>query len=663
MGFYCKSSVNSHLYSSILFFITILLIIHSSSSYSTSFDFPKFPPNVSKIQFQNDTFWSSNNSIELTKTGDDGVGWATYSEPIQLWNATTGELADFNTHFSFIIACPEGGNCGDGLAFFLAPFGRKLPPDSSGGSLGLLDRAVAGLNLTSNKVVAVEFDTWMNDGWDPSPDHVGINVNSLKSVATVPLENRSMKDGRIANAWVTYNSATNNLSVYLTYDDNPVFNGRAILYYIVDLSKVLPEQIMVGFSAAIGGSVETHKLLSWQFNSTLEVQKIEEISEGKKNSKIGLIVGLIVGLLAVGCGFGFALFIWLKKRGGSSRKNDPETENSDLNSEFEKGTGPKRFSYRELDYATSNFDEGGKLGEGGFGGVYKGFLSDMNLNIAVKRVSRGSKQGIKEYQAEVRIISNLRHRNLVQLIGWCHERDELLLVYEFMPNRSLDNHLFRGELILTWEVRYKIAIGLASALLYLHEECEQCVVHRDIKSSNVMLDSKFNAKLGDFGLARLVDHDSGSQTTVVAGTKGYLAPECVITRRSSKESDVYSFGIVALEIACGRKPIDVSVGFLLVEWVWELYGSDRIIEAADEKLDKNFEKQQIKRLMVLGLWCAHPDPKSRPSATQVINVLKFESPLPKLPLELPAPEYPFAAAPSVSDFQSSDGLTDTLTGR
>ncbi|XP_026390931.1 lectin beta-1 and beta-2 chains-like [Papaver somniferum] len=260
MGFYCKSSYSSYfhdLYPSIFFVIIIILSVFpsSTSSKSISFDFPKFSPNVSNLQFQNDTFWSSNNSIELTKNSKDAyrVGWATYSQPIQLWNATTGELADFSTHFSFVIACPDGGNCGDGLAFFLAPFGRKLPPDSSGGSLGLLERAVAGLNLTTTKVVAAEFDTWMNDGWDPSPDHVSINVNSMKSVATVPLENRSLKDGRKANAWVTYNSATNNLSVYLTYDDNPVFNGKSILYYIVDLSKVLPENIIVGFSAAIGG--------------------------------------------------------------------------------------------------------------------------------------------------------------------------------------------------------------------------------------------------------------------------------------------------------------------------------------------------------------------------------------------------------------------------
>jgi serine/threonine protein kinase len=168
----------------------------------------------------------------------------------------------------------------------------------------------------------------------------------------------------------------------------------------------------------------------------------------------------------------------------------------------------------------------------------------------------------------------------VQLIGWYHERGELLLVYEFMPNRSLDTHLFTGESLLIWAMRYKVAQGPASALLYLHEEWEQCVVHRDIKSSNIMLDSNFNAKLGDSGLARLVDHLKGSQTTVLASTMGYMAPECVTTGKASKESHVYSFEIVALKIACGRKPIKHNAPkdqVVMVEWVWELYGIGKVL--------------------------------------------------------------------------------------
>ncbi|KAE8675656.1 hypothetical protein F3Y22_tig00111650pilonHSYRG00257 [Hibiscus syriacus] len=147
--------------------------------------------------------------------------------------------------------------------------------------------------------------------------------------------------------------------------------------------------------------------------------------------------------------------------------------------------------------------------------------------------------GKKEYVTEVKVIIQLRHRNLVQPIGWCHDRNEFILVYEFMPNGSLDSHLFRDKDPLTWSVRYRISLGLASAILYLHEDWEQRVAHRDIKSSNVMLASSFNVKLGDFGLAKLMDHKLGPKTTGLAGTLGYLAPEYISTDRASKESDVY----------------------------------------------------------------------------------------------------------------------------
>ena len=213
-----------------------------------------------------------------------------------------------------------------------------------------------------------------------------------------------------------------------------------------------------------------------------------------------------------------------------------------------------------------------------------------------------------------------------------------------MPNGSLDSHLFGGKAVLPWTIRRKVALDLAYAVLYLHEEWEQCVVHRDIKSSNIMLDSNFNAKLGDFGLARLVDHDKGFYTTMLAGTKGYLAPECVITtNKVSKESVIYSFGVVALEVSCGRRPVLPKAEpneVMLVEWVWDLYGKGQLLEAVDKRLSLEFNKGQIECLMVVGLWCCHPDRTFRPSIRQAINVLNFEAPLPKLPSKLPVPMFP-----------------------
>lgn len=326
-----------------------------------------------------------------------------------------------------------------------------------------------------------------------------------------------------------------------------------------------------------------------------------------------------------------------------ARKEEGKQEyDESIDGEFEKGRGPRRFRYDELVSATKNFALERKLGEGGFGAVYKGSLKDPNLTVAIKRVAKGSTQGKKEYISEVKIISRLRHRNLVQLVGWCHERGEFLLVYEFMPNRSLNTHLYDSSNLLAWPLRFKITVGVASALLYLHEEWEQCVVHRDVKPSNVMLDSSFNAKLGDFGLARLVDHDRGSQTTVIAGTMGYLAPECVTTGKASKESDVYSLGVLALEVACGRRPVVLKEDddkINLVEWVWRLYGRNEILAAVDGRLDGALDEREAVRLMVVGLWCAHPDYSLRPCVRQVISVLKFEAPLPSLPPTMPVAVY------------------------
>ena len=265
----------------------------------------------------------------------------------------------------------------------------------------------------------------------------------------------------------------------------------------------------------------------------------------------------------------------------------------------------------------------------------------MNVEIAVKKISSNSKQGKREYISEVKTVSRLRHRNLVQLVGWSHEQ-EFVVVYEYMPNGSLDSHLFGKKSHLLWPKRSKIVHGIASGLLYLHEEWEQCVVHRDIKSSNVMLDSNFNAKLGDFGLARFFGPGLGSQTTNLAGTMGYIAPECLITSKFSKESDVFSFGIVVLEIACGRKvmePKEEESKISLLNWVWELYGEGRLLEAVDETLNGDYDMDEMKCLMIIGLWCAIPDHTLRPSIRQAIKVLNDEAPLPSLPSKMPQPLY------------------------
>ncbi|KAF3955990.1 hypothetical protein ACB098_03G075100 [Castanea mollissima] len=624
----------------LLFFFLLLLPL----AMSISFNFTSF--NKENITVKRDASIKPDGTIQLAEPSYFSAGRAYYNKPVPLWDNSTGRLTvtDFTTHFSFIIQPVHKEVSADGIAFFIAPFDYEFSDNhnSSGAFLGLFTNESA-LDVTQNQIVAVEFDTFKNTEFrdHPSDNHVGIDINSIVSNTSVTWPS-SMKNGSTVYAWVSYNSKTQNLSVFLNDADNLVFGENSSVSVIVDLTTILPEWVSVGFSASTGNFTETNIICSWSFNSTLEVGLTQPNKKGGGNreKKLGLGIGLALSLGVVSCALGLLWFIcWRKKAEGNAEDFDVDDH---IDDEFEKGTGPRRFIYRELLHATNNFAEGGKLGEGGFGGVYKGFLSESNTVIAVKRVSKESKQGKKEYMSEVKIISRLRHRNLVQLIGWCHEQRELLLVYEYMPNGSLDSHLFGKETTLTWPMRYKIAQGLASALLYLHEEWEQCVVHRDIKSSNIMLDSNFNAKLGDFGLARLVDHELGSQTTVLAGTMGYLAPECVITGKASKESDCYSFGVVSLEIACGRKPIQPQAEpskVSLIEWVWDLYGKGQLLEAVDKGLSMEFDAGQIERLMVVGLWCCHPDPTIRPSIRQIIQVLKFEAPLPILPSKLPVPMY------------------------
>ncbi|XP_037437683.1 cysteine-rich receptor-like protein kinase 25 [Triticum dicoccoides] len=327
--------------------------------------------------------------------------------------------------------------------------------------------------------------------------------------------------------------------------------------------------------------------------------------------------------------------------------------------ELEQGTGLRRFRYAELAAATDGFSGRNKLGEGGFGSVYRGFLHDMNLHIAVKKVSKSSRQGWKEFVSEVKIISRLRHRNLVPLVGWFYGGDDdgLLLVYELMPNGSLDAHLYKLNQLLPWAVRYQVALGVGSALMYLHQDTEERVLHRDVKPSNIMLDASFNARLGDFGLARFICDGRGSLTTGAAGTLGYMDPKCVFAGKASVESDIYSFGVVLLEMACGRAPAvavddDDGVVIHLLQWVWESHGRGAILEAADARLDGKFDEKEMECLMVVGLWCGHPDPALRPSIRQAMSVLRLEVPPPSLPGKMPVATY-LMQPPADDSFGSS----------
>ncbi|KAJ1278906.1 hypothetical protein BS78_04G114800 [Paspalum vaginatum] len=354
----------------------------------------------------------------------------------------------------------------------------------------------------------------------------------------------------------------------------------------------------------------------------------------QKSHKIKLVpwivlVAVIMLMLVLG------IAVWLLLR-CNSWKRAPQNELELLG-----GMEPRRFQLHELAAATSNFTEENRLGQGGFGPVYKGYLSDQDRHVAIKVLSKKqssqeqSEQGLREFMAEVRVMTQLRHRNVVKLVGWCDSNKRLLLVYELMAQGSLDKHLYNPERILTWQERYKIALDLGSALLYLHRDCEKCVVHGDIKPANVMLDVSHNAKLGDFGLARLIEHGDEPRTTqVVAGTAGYIDPEFINNRWPRTELDVFSFGVVLLEIACGKRPASrhPNGASTLLAWVLHLYDRGLILDAADQRLNAEFDQRQMERVLVTGLWCARQDPMQRPSIVQAMDVLRSaDAELPVLP--------------------------------
>ncbi|CAN6363284.1 unnamed protein product [Urochloa humidicola] len=628
-----------------LVFVSVTTLSRAASvSFNYNFSTPGALTNPDLKYLSNAT--AAGDRIDLTKDTLWSTGRVAYGLPVQLWD-NTGKVASFTSNFTFVIK-PQINTSGqgDGMAFFVGTYPPSLPNDSSGGLLGLVN----GLGKTGfPPIVAVEFDAFRNE-WDPKnvTKHIGVDVNSITSAATTTLPDWCF-NGTTMSAWVRYDADAGMLSATLRLDDRQP--GLLSLYNVsapVDFrAEGLPQLGVVGFSAATGDLFERHQILSWSFESTLSnVPANKSVSKASKTTNISLIAGLAsagtVILLIVAA---WLLYLEYQKRiGGKQGQKKDAPVDGDMDDVFNKGTGPRRFTYRQLSKATRGFSDDWKLGEGGFGSVYRGFLQDQGLHVAIKRVSKTSKQGKREYVSEVTIISRLRHRNLVQLLGWCHEGNELLLVYELMTNGSLDAHLYSTSNVLTWPIRYNIILGMGSALLYLHQEWEQCVVHRDIKPSNVMLDASFTAKLGDFGLARLVDHARATHTTMVAGTRGYIDPECAVTFHATASSDVYSFGIVLLEVACGRKPVapeeEDEGRVLLVRWVWELYGRGEILAAADARLlHGELHEAELEHALIVGLWCAHPDSAARPSIRQAMGVLQFEAPMPELPLEMPVATY------------------------
>ncbi|GLT65833.1 hypothetical protein SLA2020_382390 [Shorea laevis] len=630
--------------------LTLIAFLHAVAPIAClNFNYSQFDQNDYKtIQVTQNTsniYWGAiqvtpDNSRDSELTNSSGRAW--YAKPFKLWTRGRGVnpiTASFNSTFVINIS-PVGGRTpvGEGLAFILTA-NSTVPEKSYGKWLGIVNDKSNG----SSQIVAIEFDTVKSYAEDLDDNHVGLDVGSIYSTVQFSLNdsNIQLSNGKDIRVNVLYNGQSKKLSVSIATNETEEF---ITISEIIDLSSYLPEDVYVGFSASTGDQIELNCVRSWSFQG-------EDIG-GRSLLWVWISVPVVALLILF---FVAAFFLYRRRK---SRQEDPDGAYPNVEDHIRSSTAPRKFRLNQLRKATGNFNPKNKLGKGGFGTVYKGIW--RNKEIAVKRVSK--KSGQQEFVAEVTTIGNLNHKNLVKLIGWCYESRELLLVYEYMPNGSLDKFIFsddsREELTLNWETRLSIINGVAQALEYLHYGSQKRVLHRDIKSSNIMLDSEFNAKLGDFGLARTIQ-DKGKthhSTLEIAGTPGYMAPETFLISRATVETDVYSFGVLLLEVVCGRKPgnqnEEDTYNGSIVNWTWDLYKKGRIVDVADPRMEGKFGEEEMEYVLILGLACCHPNPNYRPSMKTVLQVLSGEVEPPQVPLERPSFVWP-AMPPSFSKLEYS----------
>eukprot|EP00253_Pinus_taeda_P013012 PITA_13012 len=345
-------------------------------------------------------------------------------------------------------------------------------------------------------------------------------------------------------------------------------------------------------------------------------------SSGKSSSKtVPILLGSIGGAALVTVIY-FILFCRFSRRIKQRESYDQTDENLAARGNFEEFI----FDYELIRDSTANFERKNMLGRGGFGEVYKGTLPDGRV-VAVKKLNERQEitQAAQEFLTEVRVLTNVRHRNLVRLLGCCTRGRERLLVYEYMSNNSLNKHLF-GEIEshFSWESRLNIIVGTARGLAYLHEDSIVRIIHRDIKCGNILLDDKFNPKIADFGLARFFPEDESHVSTKFGGTIGYTAPEYAVYGQLTEKADIYSYGIVVLEIVSGRKSVDTNLPEpiqILLQWVWNQYENNQVFDIVDPTLEGQFPREQVLRVITVALLCTQGPPALRPTMSQVGSML------------------------------------------
>ncbi|KAJ6846801.1 L-type lectin-domain containing receptor kinase IV.1-like [Iris pallida] len=617
-----------------LFFLLFLKV-----SCDNGFVFNGFGAAAKNLRLDGVSSITPTGLLQLTSGTSNVMGHSFRRGPLRL--PPPGEPFSFSTTFVFAIASPNSDISGHGIALVMSPT-DDLSAAISSQFLGLFNRENNG--NSSNRIIAVEIDTIMNSEFhDIDYNHVGVDVNGLTSVdshtagyydgSTGSFKNTTLASGQAMQMWVEFSSEDSKLNVTLSPILGTPKPSRPLLSTTVNISREFfgKNYMYIGFSSATGPWLTSHYILGWSFMMDGEAEPLDYTKLPplprftSRRSWKALATWLPVASCALLLLVVAAVAVVVRRR----------IKYAEILDDWEHEYGPHRFSYKQLFRATRGFKDKTLLGSGGFGRVYRGVLPTSNIQVAVKRVSHESRQGMKEFVAEIVSIGRLRHRNIVQLLGYCRRKGELLLVYDFMPNGSLDKFLHdQSKASLDWAQRVRIIRGVASGLLYLHQDWEKTVIHRDIKPSNVLLDSEMNGRLGDFGLARLYDHGTDPQTTHIVGTMGYIAPELAKTGRSTTATDVFSFGAFVLEVACGKKPVEhESRGrqqLLLVDWVLDHWRRGSLLAAGDPRLRDEYPAAEMEMVLKLGLLCSHPMPETRPSMRQVMQFLDGDAPLPDL---------------------------------
>lgn len=622
--------------------ILVFLILLTTYSSINALDFLFNSFSISDLTLIQDAKVDSS-VIRLTNdTNQFSIGRAFYPIPIPVKPNTNNntQISSFSTSFIFSILPQITSSPGFGLAFVLS--NSTSPPGAiSGQYFGIFSNSTVP---TVSPLLAIEFDTGRNPEFnDPDENHVGIDLNNIESAKTqtagyynssngdkfVPV---NMRNGQNIRAWIEFDGTQLEINVTIAPVGVSKPSKPLLTYRDPIIANHVSDQMFIGFSASKVTWIEPQRILAWSFSDTGSIARDINVtglpvfspdSSSSSSISAGAIAGIVIGsFLGTSLCFLCLYWIWFRKNGKfhSGEEEDNEIE------EWELEYWPHRFSYEELNESTKGFSSDGLLGFGGFGKVYKGTLQN-GTEVAVKCVSHDSKQGLREFMAEISSMGRLQHKNLVHIKGWCRKGSQLMLVYDYLPNGSLNDWIFdKPKQVLNWIGRKQVMIDVAEGLHYLHYGWDQVVLHRDIKSSNILLDAEMRGRLGDFGLAKLYQHGQVPGTTRVVGTLGYLAPELAVLASPTQASDVYSFGVVILEIVCGRRPIVTWTEdeLLLIDFVRELYEQGELSKCVDVRIAGEYKTDEIENVLKLGLACCHPVPKQRPTMKEVVAVLLGE---------------------------------------